>query len=331
MGGSLSVFLSLLSALPVVTLYAPNGTELISSSTSTLDYDALLSGFVVSETGTYSLGISATALPRNYSLVVTRGADLGGTAGGEAESPGANKTVTSDAAYPWFNPIQPVDVNNDGYVSPRDALLLINSLNAEGSRSLPKERSGKPRTVLRVNRDGFISPIDALQVINYLNNPSTGEAAVLPSGDPAAVLPMTAQHLRRHRQSRQMSHQRHRRPVCSRTIVPSAGERIRRPAAGAAVDASINVDLLHDPHQDWILGALEPAIGALADDLAGKSDSLDNLPSNCSTPTAADTRGLICDPPKFTTPKDVIGQSSWRCLQLIRSKTPRRVRRREKG
>ena len=103
---------------------------------------------------------------------------------------------TSDAAYPWSNRIQPADVSNDGYVSPVDALMIINSLNTEGSRSLPQGQSSQAAQLFYdVNRDGYISPIDALQVINYLNNPSAGEgkAEVLPSGDPAAALPMTAQ------------------------------------------------------------------------------------------------------------------------------------------
>ena len=62
----------------------------------------------------------------------------------------------------------PVDVNLDGQVSPIDALLVVNYLNANGDPA--GEGEGSPDPYKRdVNHDNSISPIDALMVINYLN------------------------------------------------------------------------------------------------------------------------------------------------------------------
>ena len=80
---------------------------------------------------------------------------VGGAGGGSGEG--------------WTNPNNRFDVNNDGFVSPIDALLVINSLNAGGSRPLGGEgEAGK--IYFDVNSDGAISPVDALQVINTLNS-----------------------------------------------------------------------------------------------------------------------------------------------------------------
>ncbi len=70
------------------------------------------------------------------------------------------------------------DVNNDGYVSPIDALGVINSLNSGGSRSLPRgggEGEDGGHLFVDVNADGSLSPIDALLVINRLNTRGQGE------------------------------------------------------------------------------------------------------------------------------------------------------------
>ena len=84
-------------------------------------------------------------------------------------------TVEVNSITPsWQNPSNPLDVDNNGVVVPLDALLVINELNANGSRPLdpPPSLTGpvEPPPYLDVNGDGFLSPIDALQVINALNN-----------------------------------------------------------------------------------------------------------------------------------------------------------------
>ena len=64
-------------------------------------------------------------------------------------------------------------MNSDTFVSPIDALLVINDLNAIGARPLVDPPTGPP--FIDVNGDGFLSPLDALLVINYLNRGGAGE------------------------------------------------------------------------------------------------------------------------------------------------------------
>jgi hypothetical protein len=75
----------------------------------------------------------------------------------------------------WMNPEQPKDVDGNADVTPLDALVLINDLNASGSRTLPWiPRDATGHHYLDVNADGFVTPLDVLNVINFLNNPSAG-------------------------------------------------------------------------------------------------------------------------------------------------------------
>jgi hypothetical protein len=88
----------------------------------------------------------------------------------------------------FWNGAMPEDVNNDRYVSPIDALLIINELNTGGSRALmgglvppgtvpdDGEHEGEGeggndpgQAYYDVNNDGYVSPIDSLLVINALN------------------------------------------------------------------------------------------------------------------------------------------------------------------
>ena len=77
----------------------------------------------------------------------------------------------------WQSPQQPLDTNLDQYISPIDALLVINALNRDGTTRVPDLLSEKvPPPYYDVNCDEYISPLDALRVINYLNRPSDGES-----------------------------------------------------------------------------------------------------------------------------------------------------------
>ncbi len=67
----------------------------------------------------------------------------------------------------------PSDVNGDGVVSPIDVLLVISSLNTNGSRRLEGAATSQP--YLDVNMDGFLSPVDALTIIIRLNGGGGGE------------------------------------------------------------------------------------------------------------------------------------------------------------
>ena len=99
---------------------------------------------------------------------------------GVDESDIATVTITIETEHPWHNSIHPVNVNDDKYfdgskyvddITPLDALLVINNLNANGVHTLPLDRP-RPLTApfLDVSRDGQVTPFDAVLVINYLNS-----------------------------------------------------------------------------------------------------------------------------------------------------------------
>ena len=106
--------------------------------------------------------------------------------------------------FPWQNPINPLDVNNDGKVSPIDVLLVVSDINKNGSRNLPNPpiAPNTPPPFLDVSGDGRLSPVDALAIITFLNAPSgegegEGEARVVSSTstagpEPALFVPISA-------------------------------------------------------------------------------------------------------------------------------------------
>ncbi|MFT3920914.1 MAG: EF-hand domain-containing protein [Myxococcales bacterium] len=76
---------------------------------------------------------------------------------------------------PWQNPMSCNDLNDDGTVSPADALLAINSLNSGVSGQLSGKlvaptASGSTSSYVDANGDGYLSPADPLLVINALNS-----------------------------------------------------------------------------------------------------------------------------------------------------------------
>ena len=79
---------------------------------------------------------------------------------------------------PWLNPVDPLDVNNDGFVAPLDALVIINEMadrvisSSTGLLPSPPEPPNLPPPFLDPTGDGFVSPLDALLVINFLNDPA---------------------------------------------------------------------------------------------------------------------------------------------------------------
>ena len=95
---------------------------------------------------------------------------------GTKQSGVVSVVITVESTYPWYNGAHSWDVSDDGYLSPLDALLVVNSINAEGGRTLPMQRQ-RPLTApfLDVNRDGLVSPLDALLIINRLNQQAGGE------------------------------------------------------------------------------------------------------------------------------------------------------------
>ncbi|MGN6544653.1 MAG: dockerin type I domain-containing protein [Aureliella sp.] len=76
-----------------------------------------------------------------------------------------------DNGLGWHNPINAVDVNRDGNVTPLDALLVVNLLNQAGSRTLTAADTTLAQAeYVDSNGDRFLSPIDALLVINEINS-----------------------------------------------------------------------------------------------------------------------------------------------------------------
>lgn len=90
---------------------------------------------------------------------------------------------------PWNNLAKPHDVNGDGGVTPLDALLIINALNASGAKRFdyPLAEGQTPDIWYDVNDDLAMTPLDALLVINYLNAFGIEEVAPTPEIESDAI------------------------------------------------------------------------------------------------------------------------------------------------
>lgn len=93
-------------------------------------------------------------------------------------SPADDMTVDAGLWITWQNPRNPLDVNDDGHVLPLDALVLINDINARGTRPLPIPPVSPvvPPPYLDVSGNGDLGPQDVLMVINFLNASTAGGA-----------------------------------------------------------------------------------------------------------------------------------------------------------
>lgn len=74
----------------------------------------------------------------------------------------------------WQNSLLNLDVSGDGFVSPIDALLVINYINSGQPSFLPSTNIVPP-PFYDTNGDEFVTAIDALLVINFLNTQPSGE------------------------------------------------------------------------------------------------------------------------------------------------------------
>ena len=100
--------------------------------------------------------------------------------------PPAARTSGVLPTFAFQNATNALDVNNDGRVSPLDALIVINALNEHGSDDVMAFSEGQfapPNAYMDVTGDENVSPLDALLVINHLNGVpvvalSEGEGAV---------------------------------------------------------------------------------------------------------------------------------------------------------
>jgi subtilisin family serine protease len=94
--------------------------------------------------------------------------------------------LIDDGRSAWHNPVDGLDVNGDGLVTPLDAVIVINRLNAEAAGEAPASAA----YYYDVNDDSFCTAQDVLIVINHLNAQSLpaaeGESRdFLPPSEPA--------------------------------------------------------------------------------------------------------------------------------------------------
>lgn len=114
---------------------------------------------------------------------------------------------------PWQNTVNPLDVNGDGFVTPIDALLVINELNVPVFSNavtgelpgLPTAPNVPPASDLAlasfvdvsgsINNGGqfYVTPLDALLVINFLNAPLAASASASAEGGAAAAVASAAE------------------------------------------------------------------------------------------------------------------------------------------
>lgn len=98
----------------------------------------------------------------------------------------AQATFTIQGGSRWHNLNVPVDVLSNGSVDPLDVLVLINYINAYGTRTLDDEvDGGRSEHFLDVDNDGTASPLDVLIVINWINSRGSngeGEGAFARTG-----------------------------------------------------------------------------------------------------------------------------------------------------
>jgi hypothetical protein len=85
----------------------------------------------------------------------------------------------------WQNPIHPCDINNDGFITVADILVLITDINSNGTRQLPMPPTppNAPPPYLDPSGDDAVTPEDILVVINYINENGPGPVVPLGTGD----------------------------------------------------------------------------------------------------------------------------------------------------
>jgi len=77
------------------------------------------------------------------------------------------------------NALLPADVNNDGLVTPIDALLILNQINAVRSGATGEAASNLASSLYSdVNGDGHVTPLDALHVLTHMGAARRGEAPI---------------------------------------------------------------------------------------------------------------------------------------------------------
>ena len=94
---------------------------------------------------------------------------------GHRELPPSTPDTQTTLLGAWHNWLEPLDVNADTFISPIDALLIINYMNSHPVTVRLADSGLVPPPYYDVNNDGWCTPIDALRVINRLNSRPDGE------------------------------------------------------------------------------------------------------------------------------------------------------------
>lgn len=174
----------------------------------------------------------------------------------------------------WQNPLDSLDVNNDGSRSPIDALIIINDLNLAQSPFRDSFNASIDPLLLNTddnpnndfdefyrdtNGDGFFSPLDALLIFNFLNsflgNPEGegegGIAALIDSstGQQSVVEAVRVRHTPELRGATPLVDDRWRRAAMQTTTAQSTSARFAR-----AIDALATMDELYDLFGDDTAG-----------------------------------------------------------------------------
>ncbi len=174
-GHSLSITsFSNTSSLGAVITLTSNGALTYDPSTSTL-IQSLREGQTTTDTFNYTVSDGSLTSSAAVSITVS-GAD--------------------DPA--WQNQNEQKDVNGDGFISPIDALLIINYINNNGMGTLPDPPPvGFPPPFVDVNGDGDVNAGDVIIVINFLNDQGNAEGESEGKAAAAAVTlpPPTPQNL----------------------------------------------------------------------------------------------------------------------------------------
>ncbi len=136
----------------------------------------------------FTVTVSNLAGNGTLRLDLKGGTDVRNAAGIVAEAYVGGRTVMLDRAaplHPWQNLRNAYDVNNDNRVTPLDVLLIINSINAHGPRSLFDIGDS---SLVDANGDDFVTALDALLVISFLDQAGPAASAGEGEAGPAALL-----------------------------------------------------------------------------------------------------------------------------------------------
>ncbi|MCA9146295.1 MAG: hypothetical protein KDB05_26100 [Planctomycetales bacterium] len=150
-----------------------------------------------SATQTITIRVNGDAVPEGddgFEVLLTSA-----TGGALIKQATAHGVIRNDDTAPpvneWRNSKQPLDVNNDGHVTPLDALIIINYLNNGRSSALPSQR-GQGDFFLDTSDDRFVTPGDVVLIINHLGNLVLASAEAtdqLVSGFPIQIAPQISE------------------------------------------------------------------------------------------------------------------------------------------